>query len=96
MDNRESIKKTKAGFEESFRLDEFYNKQTRDEKHLEQILNSVPVEQGMKFLIWEQARDISRFRLPKNTASQKLSAWISWKKRSRKTAKKPTGAGFAI
>lgn len=50
MDNRESIKKTKAGFEESFRLDEFYNKQTRDEKHLEQILNSVPVEQGMKIL----------------------------------------------
>lgn len=50
MDNRESIEKTKAGFEESFRLGTFYNKQTRDEKHLEQILNSVPVKQGMKIL----------------------------------------------
>ena len=50
MDNRESIEKTKAGFEESFRLGAYYNKQTRDEKHLEQILNSVPVEQGMKIL----------------------------------------------
>ena len=50
MDNRESIEKTRQGFEESFRLGAYYNRQTRDEKHLEQILNSVPVEQGMKIL----------------------------------------------
>lgn len=55
MDNRESIEKTKQGFEESFRLGAYYNKQTRDEKHLEQILNSVPVEQGMKILVRKSA-----------------------------------------
>lgn len=50
MDSRESIEKTKQGFEESFRLGTFYDKQTRDERHLELILKSVPVEQGMKIL----------------------------------------------
>ena len=55
MDNRESIEKTKAGFEESFRLGAYYNKQTRDEKHLELILNRVPVEQGMKILVRKSA-----------------------------------------
>lgn len=50
MDSRESIEKTKKGFEESFRLGTYYNKQTNDEKHLQQILQSVPVESGMKIL----------------------------------------------
>lgn len=39
MDSCESIEKTKKGFEESFRLGTYYNKQTNDEKHLQQILH---------------------------------------------------------
>lgn len=50
MDNRESIEKTKRNFEESFREDSYYNKQTRDENHLKLILNSLQVEQGMRIL----------------------------------------------
>ena len=38
MNQRESIEKTKQGFEESFKADSYYNKQTRDENHLELIL----------------------------------------------------------
>ena len=37
MNNRESIDKTKKGFEESFRVGSYYNKQTKDDMHLEQI-----------------------------------------------------------
>lgn len=50
MNNRESIEKTKQGFEESFKADSFYNKQTKDDKHLELIMDYVPVAPGMKIL----------------------------------------------
>ncbi len=50
MNNKESIQKTKQGFEESFRLGSYYNKQTRDDKHLESILKYVQVEPGMRIL----------------------------------------------
>ena len=50
MNKRESIEKTKKCFEESFRSGSFYNKQTRDEKHLHLILNHIKVRQGMKIL----------------------------------------------
>ena len=50
MNTRESIEKTKQGFEESFQADAFYNKQTRDENHLELIMNCLRVEDGMKIL----------------------------------------------
>lgn len=50
MNNRESIEKTKQGFEESFRLGSYYNKQTRDERHLELILKCIQVEPGMRIL----------------------------------------------
>ena len=50
MNKRESIEKTKKCFEESFRSGSFYNKQTRDEKHLNLILNHIKVRQGMKIL----------------------------------------------
>lgn len=50
MNKRESIEKTKQGFEESFRLGSYYNKQTRDDMHLERILKCIPVEQGMRIL----------------------------------------------
>lgn len=50
MDCKESIEKTKQGFEASFQADAFYNKQTKDEKHLELILNFLKVQPGMKIL----------------------------------------------
>ena len=50
MNQRESIEKTKQGFEESFKADSYYNKQTRDENHLELILKSIKVEPGMRIL----------------------------------------------
>lgn len=50
MNNRESIEKTKKGFEESFRVGSYYNKQTKDDMHLEQILRCIQVESGMRIL----------------------------------------------
>ncbi|MDO4275396.1 MAG: class I SAM-dependent methyltransferase [Eubacteriales bacterium] len=47
---RDSIKRTKQGFEESFQTGEFYNKQTQDETHLKRILDFLPVREGMKIL----------------------------------------------
>lgn len=50
MDYRESIEKTRQSFEDSFAENSFYNRQTRDEKHLEEILCYLPVSDGMKIL----------------------------------------------
>lgn len=50
MNYKESIEQTKQGFEESFRVGEYYNKQTRDDMHLELILSYIQVEPGMKIL----------------------------------------------
>lgn len=50
MNHRESIEKTKQSFEESFRLASYYNKQTKDDTHLERILNYIHVESRMKIL----------------------------------------------
>lgn len=50
MNNKESIEKTKKSFEESFRLGSYYNKQTRDENHLELILKCIQVKSGMRIL----------------------------------------------
>ena len=50
MNYEESIEKTRQGFEDSFKTGTFYNKQTKDEKHLESILNFLEVDSGMKVL----------------------------------------------
>ena len=50
MDNRESIEKTKQGFETSFSTSVYYDKQTKDEKHLESILQFLQVKPGMRIL----------------------------------------------
>lgn len=39
----ESINATKQSFENSFSEAKFYNKQTQDEKHLQAILDSLPI-----------------------------------------------------
>lgn len=45
-----SIDNTRKGFEESFEAGTFYNKQTQDKTHLEQILNCLRINDGMKIL----------------------------------------------
>lgn len=50
MNSKESIEKTKQGFEDSFKADSYYNKQTKDENHLEQIMNCLEVKEGMRIL----------------------------------------------
>lgn len=50
MNYKESIEQTKQGFEESFRVGAYYNKQTRDDMHLELILRCIQAETGMKIL----------------------------------------------
>ena len=45
-----SIEATRAGFEASFEEANFYNKQTQDEKHLNDILAAINVKPGMKVL----------------------------------------------
>ena len=50
MNHKDSIEKTKQGFEESFRLGSYYDKQTKDDLHLNLILKRISVEPGMKIL----------------------------------------------
>ena len=38
------------GFEESFSSGEFYNRQTQDDSHLEQILDFLPITERMRIL----------------------------------------------
>jgi len=45
-----SIEATKKCFEKSFSETHFYNKQTRDDKHLELILSKLQISDGMKVL----------------------------------------------
>ncbi|MDD3221399.1 MAG: class I SAM-dependent methyltransferase [Clostridia bacterium] len=45
-----SIENTKKGFEESFEIENFYNKQTQDQAHLEQILHCLKINDGMRIL----------------------------------------------
>lgn len=50
MNMKESIELTKQGFEDSFRTGVFYNKQTQDKTHLQQIMNSLEIRPGMRIL----------------------------------------------
>lgn len=48
--SNQSIEATKKGFEASFRENDFYNKQTQDDKHLRDILAFIDIKPGMKVL----------------------------------------------
>lgn len=50
VNNKESIEKTKQGFEDSFKSAAYYDKQTKDENHLELIVNFLQVKPGMRIL----------------------------------------------
>lgn len=45
-----SIEATKKGFEASFMENDYYNKQTQDDKHLRDILAFIDIKPGMKVL----------------------------------------------
>lgn len=45
-----SIETTRIGFEDSFKEEDFYNKQTQDEKHLNDILAAISINPGMRIL----------------------------------------------
>lgn len=50
MDIQSSIMATKQEFENSFSTGDFYNKQTQDERHLQRILEFLPLKVDMKIL----------------------------------------------
>lgn len=50
MNIQESIRATKEEFEKSFFVSEFYNKQTQDEKHLQQIMEFLQIKKDMRIL----------------------------------------------
>lgn len=45
-----SVEATRAGFEASFEESDFYNKQTQDENHLNNILKAINIKPEMKIL----------------------------------------------
>ena len=50
QNSKDSIVKTKQGFEESFKKAAYYDMQTQDASHLEAILSFLPIRPGMKIL----------------------------------------------
>lgn len=48
--NLESIESTKAGFEASFREKTMYNRQTQDKEHLDRVIESLHIKDGMRVL----------------------------------------------
>lgn len=50
MNAEKIIAAAKQGFEDSFSSGEFYNKQTRDSRHLNAILDFLPIKCGMRIL----------------------------------------------
>ena len=59
MDIKRSINDTRKGFEESFSVGEFYNRQTQDSDHLEKILGFVKISERMK--IFPKSIDIDEY-----------------------------------
>lgn len=50
MKNLESINKTRNGFEDSFSESNYYNIKTKDEEHLNKIMESLDIKDGYKVL----------------------------------------------
>jgi len=45
-----NVEKAKQGFEKSFSENDFYNRQTKDDEHLESILNALKIKNGDRIL----------------------------------------------
>ena len=61
-----SIDSTRRGFEESFSVGTFYNRQTQDAEHLDEILSFVRFEKGMKILDLGTGSGYLAFRIAKD------------------------------
>ena len=72
MDINASINATRKGFEESFSSGDFYDKQTQDSEHLEQIMNSLPIRGGMKVLDLGAGSGYLSFPIAKRNAACKI------------------------
>ncbi|MGN0612922.1 MAG: class I SAM-dependent methyltransferase [Porcipelethomonas sp.] len=72
MDIKASINATREGFEQSFSSGNFYNKQTQDSEHLEQIMNFLPIKNGMKILDLGAGSGYMSFPIAKSNASCKI------------------------
>ena len=61
-----SIDSTRRGFEESFSVGTFYNRQTQDAEHLDEILSFVHFKKGMKILDLGTGSGYLAFRIAKD------------------------------
>lgn len=73
MDIKASINATREGFEESFSSGNFYNKQTQDSEHLEQIMDFLPIKNGMKILDLGAGSGYMSFPIAKRNGSCKIT-----------------------
>lgn len=68
-----SIESTKAGFEASFKESAFYNRQTQDDKHLNDIIELLDIKPGMKILDLGCGSGYLTFELARVTGTTKSS-----------------------
>lgn len=66
MDIKKSINDTRKGFEESFAMGDFYNRQTQDSEHLKKILEFINISEGMKILDLGTGSGYLSFPIAKN------------------------------
>ena len=72
MNIKDSIDATRKGFEDSFSSGVFYNKQTQDAGHLEQILRFLPIKQDMTILDLGVGSGYLSFPIAKENSSCKV------------------------
>ena len=80
QNSKDSIEKTKQGFEESFKKAAYYDMQTQDASHLEAILSFLPIVRAWKYWIWEQEQVIFPLQLRSDIRTVKYMGWISLRK----------------
>lgn len=94
MNYKDSIEKTKQGFESSFESEEFYDKQTKDEKHLEMIMNCLNVKAGMKLLDLGTGTGYLAFPFAQNYPDAEIIGLDIVKKTLEENCKKADKAGL--
>lgn len=94
MNYKDSIEKTKQGFESSFESEEFYDKQTKDEKHLEMIMNYLNVKAGMKILDLGTGTGYLAFPFAQNYPDAEIIGLDIVKKTLEENCKKADKAGL--
>ena len=80
QNSKDSIEKTKQGFEESFIKAAYYDMQTQDASHLEAILSFLPIRPGMKILDLGTGQVIFPLQLRSDIRTVKYMGWISLRK----------------